>query len=414
MPHKTIIIHLKSVAWRLLSVLASFEVAICLIAKPFLYKMRKRKTIPTFKRSTMKRVLVIRPDEIGDVVMNTPFLRELRHNLPDAEITLLVKPVAYNLMELCPYVNEVLTFECTRWHTWKLQYFIQSFQFARRHLWMQGFDIAIMPRWDTDHSSATFLSYFSGTPLRLGYSEKVNVDKKQLNRSFDRLLTHVLQDSSLKHEVEHNLDVIRFLGGKVKDDKLELWYAEKEVSFANDLLRNKGVESNDLLVAICPGAGAPKRQWPLPFYIELCQWLQKEYHARLIIIGGPGEEILGEELQRELGTSIINVVGKVTLRQMAALVKQCSFYVGNDTGPMHIAAALDIPIVELSCHPTTGSPFSSNSPRRFGPWKVKHVIVQPVHPTRPCLNECIAFKSHCIREITVGYVKEAITEQIFN
>ena len=118
----------------------------------------------------------MRLDEIGDVVMTTPFLRELRRNLPGAWITLAVKPSLFNLVELCPYVNEVLTYEK------ELQ---KSVAFALlRHHWRdiksavafsrkQPYDLAIVPRWDTDYYNASYLAYFSGAPWRIGYSESV-------------------------------------------------------------------------------------------------------------------------------------------------------------------------------------------------------------------------------------------------
>lgn len=407
-----IIIPAKFFTWRLLSLLASFEVAFCLAAKPFFYKMDKQKTISTFNRSNIKRVLVIRLDEIGDVAMNTSFLRELRNNLPDAKITLLVKPVSYNLMELCPYINEVLTFNCTKWHTWKLQYFIQSFQFARRHLWTRRFDLAIIPRWNTDHSSSTFLAYFSGAPWRIGYSENVNNDKKHLNRDFDRLLTHVLQDNSLKHEVKHNMDVLRSLGFEINDDRLEMWFGKEDEAFANEIFEENGVHMNDLIVGVGPSGGnSVLKQWPIERFAKLGRWLQTEYKARLIIVGGPDEKKMGLEVENMLGNTTINMVGKTTLRQMAALLKHCDFYIGNDTGPMHIAATTGIPVIAL---------FGSSCSHRFGPWGDNHIIINVELPCSPCLQKdhpdrcmfCIYDHPRCILSITVEQVQKVISENI--
>lgn len=411
MTRKHIIIVAKFVAWKLVSLLTSFEVAICLIAKPFFYKMGKRKAMPTFNRSNMKRVLVIRRDEIGDAVMNTPFLRELRHNLPDAEITLLVKPVAYNLMQLCPYVNEVLTYDYTRCHPWQLRHIGKSLQFAWLHLWKRRFDIAIIPRWDTDHSSATFLAYFSGIPWRLGYSENVNIDKKQLNRSFDRLLTHVLQDSSLKHEVEHNMDVLRLLGFEIHDDSLEVWLGKEDEAFANEIFEEHGVHPNDLIVGIGPSGGnSVLKQWPVERFAKLGRWLQAEYNARLIIVGGPDEKQMGLKIENMLGHTAINMVGKTTLRQMAALLKQCDFYLCNDTGPMHIATAVGVPVIAL---------FGSSCPHRFRPWGDNYKVINVELPCSPCLQQghpdrcmfCIYDHPRCISSITVEQVQKVISEK---
>ena len=364
--------------------------------------------------SQVKRVLVVRLDEIGDVVLTTPFLRELRRNLPDAWITLVVKPQVYNLMELCPYVNEVLTYD---WQVSRylgpLQRHWRALRVATRHLWKHRFDLAILPRWDVDYYHGTFLVYLSGAPWRVGYSENVNAAKKHLNRRFDRLLTHVLLDNSdLKHEVERNLDIIRFLGGRVQDNRLELWLGEADEVFAEEVLKKHGIKPDDLLVGLAPGAGAAKRLWPIARFAELGSWLRNTYGARLLVVGGPAEEMLGEELERILGTCVLNVVGQTTLRQTAGLLKRCRLFVGNDAGPMHMAAAVGVPIVEISCHPEAGSPWSVNSPLRFGPWGDGHMVIQPKEPAPPCTDECVADYPHCILGITVERVMQAVAKQL--
>jgi len=362
----------------------------------------------------VKKILVIRLDEIGDVVMTTPFLRELRRNLPNAWITLAVKPQVYNLVELCPYVNEVLVYD---WHVPRLfkplQRHWRALRLARKHLWKRRFDLAILPRWDTDDYHATFVAYFSGAPWRVGYSEKVNVQKRRFNKGYDRLLTHVLEDDTLKHEVAHNLDVIRFLGGTIQEDRLEIWVGGEDEAFAEQVLINHNVGGEELLVGLGPGAGSPKRKWPLDSFLEIGNWLVKEYRAKLLIIGGSSDRDLGQILKQHLGDSVINMAGLTTLRQAAALLKHCRLFVGNDAGPIHMAAAVGTPVVELSCHPATGSPYSTNSPNRFGPWSVKNIVLQPDKPTPPCQEMCVIdSQPHCILGITVEQVKRSIEAMI--
>ncbi len=354
-------------------------------------------------------MLIVRLDEIGDVILTTPFFRELRRNLPDAWITLVVKPEVYNLVEICPYVNEVLTFNpkftgplpIVR-RNWRL------FWFALHHLWRRRFDLAILPRWDTDFYHATYLLYFSGAPWRVGYSEKVNEGKKHRNKGYDYLLTCQLSNGRSKHEVEHNLNVIRYLRGLIRDQKTELWINAKDEEFAKRILDENGIASNDLLICLAPGAGAPKRVWPANRFLELGKTLHEEYKAKFLIVGSAREKELGKKLEHLLSPFALNMVGQTTLRQLTALLKCCRLYIGNDTGPMHIAGAVNVPIIGLSCHPKSGSSLSPNSPKRFGPWKVKHVIIQPEKPLAPCTKECIANEPHCIKAVTVEEVKRAV------
>ncbi len=222
-----------------------------------------------------------------------------------------------------------------------------------------------------------------------------------------RLFTHPLE-----HEVEHNLDVIRFLGGTVQEDLLELWVAEEDEAFAEQVLTLHGIHRDEFLIVFGPGAGGLKRMWPLANFAELGAWLKTQYGARIGIVGGKGEEPLGEELRRHLGNTAINVVNQATLRQTAALLKRCHLYIGNDAGPMHLGAAAGVPVIEICCHPLGGSPSHPNSPARFGPWGVPHRVLRPEKALDPCSEACSQRRAHCILDITVEQVKEAIGAQL--
>jgi heptosyltransferase-2 len=152
--------------------------------------------------------------------------------------------------------------------------------------------------------------------------------------------------------------------------------------------------------------------WPIANFIGLGEWLRSNYHARLVVLGGVGEERLGEELQRQLGHMVINAVGWTTLRQTGALLKRCHLYVGNDAGPMHLAAAAGIPVIEISCHPLDGSPSHPNSPKRFGPWRVPHVVLRPETARDACSEACTAHQAHCILEVSLEEVKEAVAKEV--
>jgi ADP-heptose:LPS heptosyltransferase len=398
----------RAVARRLARFLTSPHVTF-LIGEPALWLLDMRGRRRKNDLSQVNQVLVVRLDEIGDVVLTTPFLRELRRNLPNAWITLLVKPAVHNLVELCPYANEVLTYDWSfSGDLTPLQRHWRVLRLAYCYLWPRHFDLAIVPRWDVDYYHATFVAYFSGARWRVGYSENVNEYKKQINGSFDRLFTHVLNDKTLRHEVEHNLDVIRFLGGTVQEQWLEMWSGEEDEAFVERVLKSHGVYPEDLLIAFAPGASAPTKMWPLPNFIEIGAWLKREYHARIVVVGGRGEEPLGQEIQWQLGDTAINVIGYTTLRQAGALLKGCHLYVGNCTGPLHLAAAAGVPVVEISCHPVGGSSLHWNSPSRFGPWGVPHRVLQPEKTLEPCCEMCTVTQAHCIRCVTVERVKAAI------
>jgi heptosyltransferase-2 len=106
-------------------------------------------------------------------------------------------------------------------------------------------------------------------------------------------------------------------------------------------------------------------------------------------------------------SGLLDFRGKTTLRQAAALLKRCCLYIGNDTGPMHLAAGVGTPVIELCCHPLTGSPMTSPWPERFHPWNVAQTVLRPPVPLAPCVDGCVADDAHCIRTIGVDEVLRA-------
>ena len=360
----------------------------------------------------VKHVLVVRPDEIGDLVLTTPFLRELRGLLPDAWITLVVNPVTYNLVEQCPYVNQVLVYDqrvARRWRPFILPW--RVLRLAYRRLRSQRFDLALFPRWDTDGYYSASLAYFSCAAWRVGYSETVTERKRKLNRGTDLLFTYALRDRTPKHEVRHNLDLIQHLGGAAHDTDLELWLSDEDKAFAEQMLGSGGLSSSPL-VAFGAGAGAAQRRWPIENFVALGVWLKECCQASILVVGGRADQGLGRQLASALGDGVIDMTGRASLRQTAALLKHCHLYVGNDSGPMHLAAAVGIPVVEISSFPRGGPAWHWNSPIRFGPWSVPHRILQPEKASPPCQEACVATKPHCIKNVTVKQVQQAVAEML--
>jgi ADP-heptose:LPS heptosyltransferase len=349
----------------------------------------------------VRSILVIRPDAIGDVVMTGPFLRELRRAYPKAKISLIVGPGTANLVETCPHIDRVLINRLpplTRWWHPISRRFV-GLSFARRHLWPDRYDMAVVPRWGEDHYDAAILALLSGAPCRVGYSAR----RPTKNGAYDRFYTMVVNDRSVRHEVERNLHLLSELQTDVHEDALELWLSDEDERFANQVLASSGAES---FVALSPGAGSPRRIWPIERYVEVGRWLV-DRGARLVVVGGPGDEGRGEQLRR-IGGDVIDLTNRATVRETAAVLARCSLFCGNDSGPMHLAAAVGVPIVEVSCHSVIGDDLHPNSPKRFGPWGVPNRVVQPETPEHDCAAGCRLDVPHCILNIRVDSVIAAI------
>ncbi|MDE3083968.1 MAG: glycosyltransferase family 9 protein, partial [Verrucomicrobiota bacterium] len=310
-------------------------------------------------------ILVIKLDEIGDFVLVTPFLRELRRNAPRARITLVVKPAALDLAETWPHVNTVLAYDGqTRGlRAWQIRRQWRAWQLARCALRPLHCDVAVIPRWGEDAYNATHLARYSGASAVIAYTEAATSAKQAMNRGFDRLVTHAVPVTTLGHEVEHNLRLIEQFGGRVESTLLEIWLTDGDRDFATAML-----PAEKKFAAFAPGALDPARRWPADRYAALAQWLQQTHGLASVVLGSIGDPAL---------PGVIDLRGRATLRQAAAVLARCRLFIGNDTGLKHLAAAVGTPVVELSAFRTGADPNHGNSPARFHAWGVSYRIVQP-------------------------------------
>lgn len=347
-----------------------------------------------------KKILLIRLDEIGDVVLTTPLLREMRLNYPDAKITLIVKPQVYNLVELCPYVDRVMTFERYQCKFGFVINIFKAFQYAKRFLKKEKYGLVLVPRWDVDCSEASFLAFFSGGMQRLAYSETVNNNKQVLNRGYDGFFTKVFYTTDIKHEVLRNLDWIKLLNGDIRSDKLELWCNNVDRKIAENLL----LSENNFLISVIVSAGNHNREWSGKSFQRLFECLSDFNHnIKFLFLGDEKNtrKIKNEIVSDILKGSVIDCIGKTTLRQTVVLLQKSDFFIGLDTGPMHLAAACDLPGVVISCHPKTGAVDHGNAPERFGPWLADITVIQPQKGLEGCISGCEKNYAHCINQVTV-------------
>ena len=358
-----------------------------------------------FHADTVKKILVLRLDEIGDTIMTGPFLRELRRGCPNAFITLLVSRKSYNLMQTCPYADEVLYYDKPRSER-IADVFRSMLELCRRHLWQHHYDCCVNPRYDYDRYGATLLSYLSGSALRVAYSEQATEIKRKFNAGYDQWLTHALPSGPARHEAQRNLDILGCLGIAVQDTQQEIWLDKEDEIFAEQALQAYPGPK----VAIAPGPVNGKRSWPAERYWEIGRWLAENYQAQMVVLGSEEEEAAGQWLAARLPGAALNFCGRTTLRQSAALLAKCDLYLGRDTSLMHMAAAAGRPVIEISCHPRLGDPDHFLSPERFGPWGVPSLILQPEKPLPPCEGMCSSQTAHCILQVTVTEVKHALRQ----
>ena len=347
-------------------------------------------------------ILVVRLDEIGDMVMLTPFLRELHRWNSLAQITLVVKPGMQELFQYCPYVNVVKEFHS---YSGKMSIFnaCRAYWFCKHHLSAE-YDLVIVPRWDSDAwYGAGYVAMCSRGKKRIAYSSCVNKSKNLSDDGFDLFYTDTLKETWHVHEVERNLDILRYLGADIQSDELELWERKrKNINFFERTCPRR----NKIRLIVFLSCGAPKKEWKVKNYVQTIGNVSKYYDVE-VILGGAGRRAKhnAEEFKRYYPNTI-DLVDQTSLAETVALIKACDCYLGGDTGPTHMAAACGVPGVALYLGIYGVSRGDLETPERFGPWKSRLIVIQPEYLSPGCEKGCIKGYSHCINNITVESVSE--------
>jgi len=358
--------------------------------------------------STVKSAAVIRLDEIGDVVLTSPLLRELRRNLPNADLTLVVRREIVPLVERCPYVNRVIGMPSSgRGGRGELRRMFSAWKLSKKRLWDLHLDLALLPRWDMDAAGARLLAKLSGARWRVGFADPPLAPERlpPSPTSSETFLTQIVVGEQGMHEAQRPLELLKSIGGRVEDERLEIWTDDADEMEAEKLLQ----DARRPLVGMGIAALADIKRWPVERFAAVARHLVEKYGAGIVLIGGPMDRELSKRMRDKLDFPVVDLVGRTTLRQTAAAIRRCAMYVGNDTGPLHMAAALGVPVVVVSCHPIGGDQASQYSAARFGPWRVPSRVVQPI-ALPPCTSYCQSTGAHCIGNVSVEQVMAAVDE----
>lgn len=368
--------------------------------------------ISSLTSERLKRILIVRLDEIGDIVLMSSFFRELRKNNPNAEITVVVKKETLPLMEICPYINKVFGVSFSKGRFSSFLGIIQAINFCKKKLCQNivngyVYDMAIVPRWDTDYGYfAGYIALFAMAKYRIAYAACVNRTKEKFDSVYDKFYTHLLTETHHIHEVKRNLDLLSFIGYKVECDNLELWTSKED----NDFIAHYFDDTKKTVIALFLSAGSERREWPVSKFANVACILQEKYANLSIFILGAGSHAqeLGDVMMRK-SAGVVNLINKLTLRQTASFLKRATIACGGDTGPLHMAAAAGCSCVVLSCHPLGADVNHANSPARFGVWHANSITLRP-RALPGCEDGCCKNYTHCIDNISVGEVVKSIEE----
>ena len=341
----------------------------------------------------IKTLLVRGTNWVGDAVMSVPALRELRRKFANAHIVLLVRPWVKDVYAATDFVDEILVYDKAGNH-----HGLSGMRRLVRELKSRKFDMAVLLQNAFEAASIAFLARI---PIRLGYAR----DARSL------LLTHAIPIDPTVHRSHQAYYYLGILSGaglldehpwKQKNyhlDSIRLGVCESDASAARELLRARGVAGDAPIVGINPGAsyGGAKR-WPAQRFASVADAVATEFGACIVIFGATKELPIAQQVADAMASPAVVLAGMTTLGQLMGLIKECRLFITNDSGPMHLAAALGVPQLAI---------FGSTSEIATGPLSASARVIKCKVDCNPCfLRECpIDFR--CMLGISVQEVVAA-------
>jgi lipopolysaccharide heptosyltransferase II len=355
----------------------------------------------------LRRILVINPFGIGDVLFSTPLIKNLRFYYPKTFIAVAVQKKVAPVLENNPNINKIIYFSRGDFKELSRQSKFKAFVLLLRMLGetkRHNFDLCI--DLSLEHRYSLFLK-FLGVRQRLGFNYKQR----------GRFLTQRIDIDGYenKHVVEYHLELLQLLGIKPVFKKLELFLKQEEKSWAEAFLVKNGALKDDLIVGITPGGGASwgeqsyLKHWSAKNYARVADELADRFGAKIIIFAGTSDRIIAESVIQMMRQPVIDMIARTDLRQFMALIGQCKLIITNDAGPLHIAAALGIKSISI---------FGPVNEQVYGPYPPHpdNVVIKKDFSCRPCYRKFRVpkcnYNQQCLEQITVQEVFREAEELI--
>ena len=336
------------------------------------------------------KILVRTPNWIGDAVMAIPALEALRRARPNDDISLLARPAIADLFAGQPFANRTLAFDFRGRH----QGWLGRAKLTRE-LRKEKFDAALLLQ---NAFEAAWISWRAGISERIGYARDAR----------GPLLTNAIrvpQKGEIpKHEAYYYLELLRRAGWAEMPREVlraRLTISAEARSAAESTLRRAGVREGSQRCAIAPGAsyGAAKC-WPPERFAQFADRIVSEWGADVLFFGSPGEKEISDHIRSKMTSNAVSLVGETSMRDFAALLASCSLFIGNDSGAMHVAAAVGIPAIGI---------FGPTDPEGTAPLTDQFTLVRQPVSCSPCFLRRCPVDHRCMTRISVDSVFEAAT-----
>jgi ADP-heptose:LPS heptosyltransferase len=341
-----------------------------------------------------RRLLAVRLDNLGDVLVTTPAIHATRESLPDATITLLASPVGAQAGRLNPDVDEVIVYNAPWMDPWSRLPLDPAREMEMIAQVSAGhYDAAVIfSSFRQSPLPAAYLCYLAGIPLRLAAS---------IDGPGSLLTTRHRHPEQMMHEVERGLDLVAAVGMGTRDDRLVLRVPDG----AREEIAGLVSEQRPLIV-VHAGCSMPARTYPWEQYVEVVDSLVRDLGVHVVLSGADDERPMVDAILAHIKpwtrAQVTTAAGSLAFPAFCALVEAADVVVTNNTGPMHMAAALGTPVVALFA--------LTNPPEQWGPWKVPHRMLWHEVPCRLCYSRVCPTTHDCLREVHPRQVVEAVAD----
>lgn len=340
-----------------------------------------------------KNLLCVRLDTIGDVLMTTPAIRALKASVPDRRVTLLTSSAGAAIAHLIPELDQLIVYDAP-WLKATAPRINSQPEFERvKYLQQLGFDAAVIfTVYSQNPLPSAFMCYLAEIPLRLAYCHENPY----------QLLTDWIKDpepdQGIRHEVQRQLDLVATVGAQTQDQRLSLQVQASDRNRILNRLAQLQVDPQQPWVVIHPGATAASRRYPPESFAEVAQRLNLEFGYPILLTGSAAEQPLIASIQSAMTAPSHSLAGLLNLGELSALIAAAPLLISNNTGPVHIAAAVGTPVVDL---------YALTNPQHT-PWQVPNRVLFHDVPCKFCYKSiCPQGHQHCLTLLTPDTVVQA-------
>jgi heptosyltransferase-2 len=327
-----------------------------------------------------EKILVVQTSFLGDLVLTTPLIAELRHRFPAAHLAVLCTPDGADILAGHPDLDEIIAYRKRRDRGRR-----QSIWNMARELRARRFTLALSP-----HKSlrTALLLFLAGIPCRIGF-------RQSAGWFFYHRRVH--RDAS-RHDVERNLSLLDALGPEPRErgraPRVAVTAAAGET--VARLFAAHGIGGNGIVFGVNPGSVWRTKRWTPEGYAKLIVALKRKYGGQVVLFGGPGDREVVEKILALSDNAAVSLLGRIGLSELAAAIERCDVFITNDSGPMHVAVARGVPVVAVFCATTPSL--------GFYPYASNAVVVGKELSCRPCGRHggqsCPLGTEDCMRLIT--------------